>query len=278
MNRKMLGWGVALAAYGFFIVASRAIGIVTPPQAMPGSVVLPPTLQTVLYGGDPWLAADVEAARVLVTGGPVEGIAPDYFERLQLAVALLNPCHEDNYYVANALLTWGGTVDSALAILRGATDCRFWDEYPPFFLGYNLDFFKGAHRQAKQALFEAADRASNNAAVFRRIGILYEAETYPDLHAAQKYLVAERDEARDTRLKQLLDQRIGRLAGLIVLQDAQDAFERRFRRLLQAPQELITSGMLKEFPRDPVRLGYVFENGRFALKELKIRRPEGVDK
>jgi hypothetical protein len=38
-------------------------------EDMPGSVVLPPALQSVLYLGDPYLAANVEATRVLMTGG-----------------------------------------------------------------------------------------------------------------------------------------------------------------------------------------------------------------
>jgi hypothetical protein len=243
-------------------------------EDMPGSVVLPPALQSVLYLGDPYLAANVEATRVLMTGGPVEGIAQDYYDRLHQAVAILNPCHEDNYYVANALLAWAGSVEGAIAILRGATACRFWDEVPPFFLSYNLYFFKQRLLEAKQAVFEAASRATNNRAGFLRMGIFYEAETYPDIRSARNFLVGQRDQARDAKLKMLLDRRIGRLDGLITLQDAQAAFEKRHARRLRLPNELISSGILKSFPEDPVRLGYIFKDGRFELKELKMRGPQ----
>ncbi len=242
-------------------------------EEMPGSVVLPPALQTVLYLGDNYLAANVEATRVLMTGGPVEGIAQDYYERLHQAVAVLNPCHEDNYYVANALLAWAGSVDGAIAILRGSTACRFWDEVPPFFLSYNLYFFKRQLLEAKQAVFEAASRATKNRTSFLRMGILYEAQSYPDIRSARNYLVAQRDQARDAKLKMLLDRRVGRLNGLIELQDAQAVFEKRYGRPLRQPKELVASGVLRKFPEDPIRLGYVFENGRFALKELKMRGP-----
>jgi hypothetical protein len=266
-------------AYLLFAVGARNVA---PPTLaateVPGSVVLPAPMQVALYMGDRYLAANVEATRVLMTGGPVQGIAQDYFDRLHQTVAVLNPCHEDNYYVANALLAWAGSVDPALDILRAATRCRFWDEMPPFFLGYDLYFFKRQNHQAKEALFEAAARSTENRAGFLRAGILFEAETYPDLHAAQKFLIAQRDQAHDGKLKQLLEQRIGRLAGLILLQDAQAAFEHRFARPLRNPNELLTSGTLKEFPLDPVKLGYVFEEGRFALRELKVRRPEEKSK
>ena len=245
---------------------------------VPGSVVLPAPLQTALYLGDRYLAANVEATRVLVTGGPVQGIAQDYFDRLHQTVAVLNPCHEDNYYIANSILAWAGRVDPALDILRAATRCRFWDEWPPFFLGYDLYFFKRQYHLAKESLFEAAARATDNRVGFMRAGLMFESEGRPNIRAAQQFLIAQRDQARDARLKQLLEQRIGRLGGLIVLQDAQLAYEHRFGRPLQNPNDLVSSGVLKRFPQDPVGLGYVFEEGQFGLKELKIRGLEGMRK
>jgi hypothetical protein len=265
------------AAYLLFIFGARQFSP-THAEAVPGSVVIPPTLQTVLYFGDPYFAANVEAIRVLATGGPVEGIAEDYFDRLQLTVALLNPCHEDNYYVANSIMPWAGSVDAANAILLGATDCRYWDEVPPFFLAYNLNFFKREHLKARDTVFEAARRATDNRAGFQRMGIFYEAETYPDVRQAQTFLIAQRDQARDPKLKQVLDTRIGRLAGLIVLQDAQATYEKRVGHALRAPAELIAAGVLKQYPIDPVRLGYVFEDGHFELKQVKFRGMEGTRK
>ena len=276
-NIQHSGYGFLLIAYVVFIFGStHQLPPLVHPADLPGSVVLPAPLQTVIYMGDPFLAANVEAARVLATGGPAAGIAQDYFDRLHRTVAVLNACHEDNYYVANALLAWAGSVDSAIAVLQGATDCRFWDEMAPFYLGYNLNFFRHEHLKAKEALFQAAARSADNSAAFMRMGILYEADTYPDLHLAQKFLVAQRDQARDPVLKQLLDQRIGRLAGLIILRDAQAVYEKRVGGFLKDPNLLISIGILKQFPTDPVRMGYVFENGQFALREIKMRAMEGT--
>ncbi|HEY6896838.1 MAG TPA: hypothetical protein VI279_06220 [Rhodocyclaceae bacterium] len=273
------GCALLLAAYLAFALGAKGFA---PPRLqaaeVPGSVVLPAPMQTALYLGDRYLAANVETTRVLTTGGPIAGIAQDYFDRLHMTVAALNPCHEDNYYVANSLMAWGGSVDPALDILRAATRCRFWDELPPFFLGFDLNFFKREHRLAKEALFEAAARSPESRTTFQRIGLMYEAEIYPDPRMAQAFLKAQRDQARDGRLRQGLDIRIGRLAGLVTLQDAQADYERRFAQPLQSPNDLLTRGVLKAFPTDPVGLGYVFEDGRFALREMKIRGIEGVRK
>jgi len=231
-----------------------------------------------MYLGDRYLAANIEATRVLTTGGPAAGIAQDYYERLHLAVSELNPCHEDNYYVANGLLGWGGNVDAGLQILQAATQCRFWDELPPFFLGVSLYFFKRDHLKAKEALFQAASRSTDNRAGFQRLGILVEAETYPDIHMAMKFLIAEREQTHDRKLRELLDMRIGRVAGLIQLQDGKVTYEKKFGHPLRKPDDLLAVGILKTFPTDPVGLGYVFENGQFALREVKIQSLEELRK
>ncbi|HEX5392698.1 MAG TPA: hypothetical protein VFW68_05450 [Rhodocyclaceae bacterium] len=227
-----------------------------------------------MYLGDPYLAANVEATRVLITGGPVEGIELDYYRRLHQTTAVLNPCHEDNYYVANAFLAWAGSVDGANSVLRGATTCRFWDEFPPFYLGFNYYFFRRQHHAAKDMMFVAAARATDNRLAYERIGLMFEADSFPDAHVAQKYLISQRDQSQDQKLKKALDARIKRLDALIVLLDAQADFEKRFKRPLAAPDELIRYGLLKQYPTDPVGLGFVFENGRFALRELKVRGVE----
>jgi hypothetical protein len=270
--RTAAGLAVALCAYIAFVAGARLIGTrgVAVTDAM-DSVVLPPSLQTVLYLGDRYLAANVESTRVLATGGDLTGARNDYFHRLHLAVADLNPCHEDNYYIANALLAWGGGVDPAIGILKAATACRFWDEVPPFFNGVNLYFFKRQHLAARDMLLEAARRATENRAGYERFAIMVEAETMIDLRTAHRYLVSQRDHARDVKLRGMLDLRIGRLEGLIALNDAQEAFEKRFGRKLEDPNSLLQTGIMKAFPLDPMRLGYEFADGRFSMRELKIR-------
>ena len=269
--------GIALAAYLMFVLAVRQLtpsGSVV--EAVPGSVVLPAPLQIVLYLGDRYLAANVELSRVLSAGGAQVNVLQDYYERLHLTIAKLNPCHEDNYYVANSLLAWGGSVDPALSILATATECRFWDEMAPFYWGYDLHFFRGEHRRARNLMLEAARRSPKNAVMFQRAGILFEAEGYPDVHAAYQFLAAERDQATDARLRHLLDMRVGRIAGLVILRDAQENYEKRFAHPLTNPDELIKTGILKQYPIDPAGLGFMFEDGQILLREIRMRNKQAA--
>ena len=264
--------GIALLAYfGFALSASNLASTKKKAAPLADSVVLPATFQAVMYLGDRFLAANIETTRVLMAGEAiVSGTDQDYLYRIHSVVADLNKCHEDNYYVANALLSWGGNVDAALDILRTATKCRFWDEVPPFFLGYNLYFFKYQHQQARDALFVAAERSPENAVAFRKFGVMLEVENIPDARQARDYLTAQREQSRDKKLKDMLGLRIARLDGLIILRDAQTKYEKRSGRRLTDPQELLTSGALREFPNDPMQLGYTFSDGLFALREVGV--------
>jgi hypothetical protein len=270
---------LAILAYLLFAVATKTISSHPAQTAeIEGSVVLPPALQTVLYFGDPYLAANIESSRILATGGDLKGVLGDYYNRLHPTIAQLNPCHEDNYYIANAFLAWAGGVEPALQILKEATQCRFWDEVPPFFLGYNLYFFKRDYAGAKVSLDRAAERSTENRVGFQKMGIMFGSGAYPDTQAARNYLALQRDQSSDPKLRAMLDQRVARLDGLILLRDAQFNFEKRFGKKLENPMDLISNGILKQFPADPMRLGYEFGDGQFSLKELKIRGMENVRK
>src|SRR5690606_39517058 len=118
----------------------RAVALI--PDLYVDRVVIPAPLLGALHGGDRFLAADLETFRLSATGMDDRGVDTGYLVRAQREVARLNACHEDNYYLANGLLTWGGAVDEGNEVLRAAVECRFWDEFPPFFYGINLSFFQ----------------------------------------------------------------------------------------------------------------------------------------
>jgi hypothetical protein len=274
INKTSLVWSAfALLAYLAFATSGTAISNSRQKSTQVAeSVVLPATLQTILYLGDRYLAANIETTRVLLAGEDiVSGNDQDYLYRIHYVVSQLNPCHEDNYYVANALLGWGGNVDAALDILQVATECRFWDEVPPFFLGHNLYFFKYQYKAAKDSLFLAAERSPENRVALQRFGVMVEAEGMPDARVAKDYLVAQQEQARDKGLKDMLEMRIRRLDGLIVLRDAQAAYVKKTGQALEDPQLLITEGYLRAFPMDPLKLGYTYSNGIFAMREVGVR-------
>lgn len=257
--------------YALYLLFSQFVGI-GKHRADPTleSAVLPPPLQVFLYLGDRYLAANVELTRVLMTGGELTGVQQDVYHRLHSAVATFNPCHEDNFYIANALLAWAGGADLAIDILREATNCRFWDELPPFLLGFDLYYFKNENARAREMLFIAAERSTDNNVGYRKFGIMMEAEAQPDLEAALRYLMAERASTRDSKLRDLLGKRIVRLEGLVALRKAQVEFELRYRRKLEDPADIFAAGILKDVPVDPLGLGYQFADGRFSLRELTI--------
>jgi hypothetical protein len=191
--------------------------------------------------------------------------------RAHQAVSRLNPCHEDNYWIGNASLSWGGAEEHGIELLRNAMHCRYWDEWPAFFFGFNQHFFLHNLPEARMALEQAAQRSSNNSAAFRNLSIMLAAGKINDTRLAIEMIQRERDEAKDPVLKEMLDKRVVRLTGLLTLREAQASFEKRYNKPLLQPQELLESGLLKGFPDDPLRLGYEFRDQTFHLRQMKIQ-------
>lgn len=233
-------------------------------------VVIAAPIQVLMYAGDRFLAADVEAARVAAIGASEEGALAGYRVRAHELVAQLNPCHEDNVYISNAMLSWGGAVDAGNAIMQRATDCRTWDDIPPFFLGFNRYFFYRDLDGARKAIDIAASRSKDNRATLQQMSIVIASKKLNDEKMAAEYLRSQRDQATDPILAEKLNRRLLRLEGLITLRDAQARFEKEHGHPLTNPNELITSGILNAFPQDPMRLGYDFANGSFRLRPLNI--------
>jgi len=273
--RNKLPLALALLGYALF-AATWWVRPPANPAMPPGAldrVVLSAPVQLLLAGGDRFLSANIESIRAVATSSDHPNAADansSFSVRARQVVAELNPCHEDNYYHGNALLTWGGAVTEGNALLRRATECRTWDELPPFFYGFNRYFFLNDIEGARAALETAAQRATDNAAGFRKFGIMIEAGEIKDDTVALDFLQRERTQTTDSKLQGMLDKRIARLQGLITLRAAQQRYEVRFGQPLTNPQALIDSGELEAFPNDPLRIGYEFVDGRFRLKELKI--------
>ena len=108
---------LALAA---FVVANQRVGTLKRDAINPEfSVRLPVPAQIVMAVGDRHLAADLAEFRVLVAD-TFRMRPEDYALQagLQRDIAFLNPAHEDNYYIAAAILPWGGQLDAAQYVLK----------------------------------------------------------------------------------------------------------------------------------------------------------------
>jgi hypothetical protein len=271
-------WSLCFVVLGFalfsYVTHWRLVMSPTPAPLVEGRVVIAAPVLLVLFGGDRFLAANLEAMRLAATGVDGGLADTDYLVRAHKEVARLNPCHEDNYYLANALLTWGGAVYEGEAALLAAIDCRFWDEWPPFFYGFNRFFFSRDVPGAVPALEEAANRASDNAAGFRKLAVMIQAEQIADEQLALEFLSNELSRAREPKLKGMLAKRVKRLQGLVMLRDAQRRYEALTGKPLGDPGQLIEYGLLAAFPEDPLNLGYEFIDGRIVLKKLKVAGAE----
>ena len=225
--------------------------------------------QILLYAGDRFLAANIEAIRA-VASATSKG-ADQFIIRAHKGVSRLNPCHEDNYWVGNASLSWGGSVKQGFEVLNNAMHCRYWDEFPAFFYGFNKHFFNKDTPAARNAIELAAQRSTHNASEYRNFSIMLAVEEIDDTSMAIKMLEHERDlPTTEADLKEMLDLRVTRLQGLLLLRNAQKEFEAKYDKPLTDPQKLLSSGIISSFPKDPLGKGYVFREHEFHLQEVQI--------
>lgn len=264
-----LYWGLVLST------STSKVGNVAGPE---GRVVIAAPLQVALAFGDRYLAANIEAMRLAATGmeanpetGAIDG---NYLLRGHLAVSELNPCHEDNYYLANALLAWGGADESSNKILDVATQCRHWDFLPPFLYGFNEYFFNRNIPEAQNALKIAASRSPDNSEAMKRFSIMIGTEEFDDEAMALAYLEEQKSQAKSSTLSKSLQDRIVRLQGLLILRSAQAAYETEYDQQLVSPEELLSKEILNTFPNDPLGIGYEFVDGKFKLRQLRIQGVE----
>jgi len=260
---------LAIIGFTLFWWLSRDAGA-PPPSALfmiDDSVVISAPVQALLTGGDRFLAADLESIRSAVQISATQSSESLYRIRAHKVISQLNPCHEDNYYLGNALLTWGGAVADGNNLLLAATECRYWDHVPPFFYAMNAYFFLKDIPKAQHYLEIAAQRSSKDSASLRKTAIMIAADEIKDTQLARAYLMQEYNRATDNNLRIMLQKRIARLDGLIFLRDAQARFEAKYHHFLTNPSDLIVKGIIEAFPADPLGLGYQFENNRFDLRQ-----------
>jgi len=271
----MLGLLLAFSGGFVFFVTNSEVGRPSPYLEMSyrDRVVVSAPLLTLLAGGDRYLAANLEVVRVAATGIDAAGVDTVYLVRAQKEIARLHPCHEDNYYLANGLLTWGGAAEDGTDILYRAMQCRVWDGVPGFLYAVNKSFFENDIESAVLALEESARRWPENSAPLLKLAVMLRVESFTDERLALKYLEQQRDQSRDPELTKMLEKRVTRLEGLLYLRSAKKKYELRYGQLVSLGQ-LVDKGYMKALPVDPVRLGYELDRGEVILRKMKIA---GVD-
>jgi tetratricopeptide (TPR) repeat protein len=223
-----------------------------------------------MAAGDRYLAANGAAVRGLITTTAQMSAAEyEVLGDLQESASWLNPAHEDNYYTAAAILPWNDQLDAAQIVLRRASLARPYDFQPAFMYAFHLLYFKHRPEEASAWLQMAAARLSDEN---ERLMMLNYAARWMDrsrdLDNAIAVISAMAKQARRADFRAYLEQRIVRLNNLKFVRTKADEFAKRFGRPLQKPDELVSSGVLKQLPKDPFGFGYgMGQDGQIMLHQ-----------
>lgn len=273
-----LGLLALLAAMAFVATNQRLKLAPRQTVSVEMQVALPLFVQVAMTGGDRFLAANIAAIRALWTDNfKMKREEFAILAKVQEDVAWLNPGHEDNYYIATAILPWNDEVDAAQRILARATLARRFDYQPAFYYAFNLLHFKGDAagasawmREAAEHLPEGQDRLQmqNLAAIWLdRAG---------DLDLAIRVVEAMARQSNRVDFRRYLEQRVVRLQMLRELRAAAAGYRQRFGRAPATLDELVTSGLVTEIPKVPFGFGFAIDKqGQVILRNTPPEKPEG---
>lgn len=270
MNNRLYGLLLLVAIAGYWALLLKAqMPLSAAQQQDKPDLVLAEPVQVLLYGGDRFLAANVEAIRAQAAMSDLD--TQDFRLRAHRAASLLNPCHEDNYWFGNASLSWGGAIAQGMDVLGYAGQCRFWDEWPLFFYAFNQNFFYQDSIEAQRVLKIAAARTEKNKAAFLTYATMLGLDQIKNAKIALTVLEHEQKQAKSAAHEDMLNKRIVRLKGLILLREAHATYVKKFGKELEQPDDLLSTGVLSEVPQDPLKLGYEFRHNMFQLKQMRVR-------
>lgn len=238
-------------------------------------VRLPVLVQLANAAGDPYLAANLNVFRSLMVDARITEQETYRIQgQLQADAALFNPRHEDNYYVAAAILPWNGQVEAAQRILLAAAESRDWDMWPAFFYAFNAMYFERNMQRAGHWAEVAAQRDVQNAPALRAMAAKWY-ERGDDPQVGLNILKAMHGQSKDQNFRRLLVARMARLDGLLALRKAAEEYMSRNGRGPQALQDLVGYGGLQALPVDPLELGYALSaEGQPQLADHRVMQEQ----
>lgn len=263
-------WLVALVLAMVFVVTSERLKSAPRQSAsVEMQVALPLFVQVFMAMGDRYLAANLAAIRALVVA--TDKMQPDEFKilaKVQQDVSWLNPGHEDNYYIAFAILPQYGELDAAQTILARASHARFFDYQPAFFYAFNLWYYKRDPVGAAAWMREAAKKLPDpdQQLTMQNMAARW-MDKAQDTELAIQVVEAMAREARRKDFRSYLETRVVRLRQLLELRNAAATYRERFGRPLPNLEELVSSGILPALPQDPFGFGFGFDRqGEIVLR------------
>lgn len=257
--RTMLPGGVCLALGSVFVVSS--LHLRTAPRTslqLEMQVALPRAIQVMMGVGDRYLAANLAGFRALVAS--TETMTRESYQiqaRVQSDAAWLNPAHEDNYYIAAAILPWNEEVAAAQFILRSAALARPFDWQPAFYFAFNELMFNKAPGRAAEWLNRAAESTDDELQKLQLQQLAAQWATKTDDPALAIRL--HRAMAKETRYKafaSFLEKRVIRLENLLLLSNTSGRYREIYGRYPLTLRELLRVKLLAAIPVDPFGSAY----------------------
>lgn len=279
MRRLGIGSLLALGCFiAYAVIVPRLFDRPRAPPAAEMQVALPRFVQVLMAGGDRYLAANLAGFRALVS--TPHTMAAENFHVLgivQSDAAWLNPAHEDNYYIAAAILPWYGEVDATDFILRRSTQARPFDWQPPFYLAFNSMHFRKNPVEGAKWLLEAAHHVSSEIEQIEleQLAALWVAKG----EDAEFAIRMHRSMASGTQNKgfaRFLERRATRLENLLQLNQAVEKWRAQNGRVPAGLEELVARKMIGEVPSDPFGGHYFLApSGKVQVGDGPPRRGPG---
>lgn len=268
LSRK---WGavVGVAAFsGYCLLVPKVYSLPRPSSSPDMQVAIPRFAQVFMAAGDRYLAANVAGFRALVAS--TENMGADNFPilaKVQADVSWFNPAHEDNYYIAAAILPWYSEVDAAQYILRRASLARPFDWQPAFYHGFNAFHFRRDVLSGAEWMRIAARSTSDQ---MMQIQLQQIAAVWVTKGEDRRLAIQmQRSMAKETRHKafaNFLEKRAVRLENILLLEEALMRFHGRLGNYPANLSQLIGSGDLAGLPVDPFGATYrLSDNGKIAV-------------
>lgn len=226
------------------------------------AVRVPLVFQILAAAGDRYLAANLGGFRILVSEAYRMGPAELALQgQLQKDVSWLNPAHEDNYYIAAAILSVPELIPAAQYILRRAADARPNDWQPLFYYGFNRYHFEKDAAAGARALLEAVPRMRDEGEswTMQSLAARWIERGYSAADAA-RIVGGMADNANPGRFKRYLNHRAQRLRDLAMLKDAAARFREAAGRPPASLEELVELKLLERIPEDPFKRGYTLDS------------------
>jgi hypothetical protein len=253
---------IALLAFGLYAALVPYIySRPRPPVSSEMEVAIPRFAQVLMAAGDRYLAADLAGFRALVA--PTEKMDAENYRILAIVqsdIAWFNPAHEDNYYVAAAILPWAGEIDAAQYILQRASVARPFDWLPAFYYAFNAFHLLKKPQLGAEWLRIAASQATdeNEKIQLQQVAALWTAKG-EDIEVAIRLHRAMAKEARDRGFAGFLEKRALRLENFLLLKLAMARYVEVTGEKPIRLQQLLEHGLILSVPSDPFGMQYVID-------------------